>query len=190
MPAPAWLIPILAQIGGTALGYLQDDPKLPRVDTTAAVKAQRLIADQPSGSTVVQEGREALTQGVGAVRSQIARLVREGGLDPSMIATLIQQMEPGIFSSYVQGLGRLRIDAQRADISKATALSNIAQIIQGGQAQNAQIALREEQLQVNPLETGAFFGEIAGSVVGGIEQNRFNEDILKALRELKLGRLT
>lgn len=184
---PPWLIPILAQVGGTALGFLQDDPELPRVDTSAAVKAQRLIADQPSGSTVVQEGREALTQGVGAVRSQIARLVREGGLDPSMIATLIQQMEPGIYSSYVQGLGRLRVDAQKADISKATALSNIARIIQGGEAQNIQADIQEKRLQVNPLETGAFFGNIAGGVVSGIEQNRFNEDFLEAMRALNLG---
>jgi hypothetical protein len=177
---PAWLIPLLAQAAGTGLGYLQRGPSYPRVDISPSIKAARMAGQIPSGSTIMGRGRQRLGEQIGAMRSQISRLGQDANIRPEAIRTISEAAYPRLFSTYIQGLGKIYGQAIRADVARAEAAGRAAQLQQQGQVYNAQIAEAEEAARPNPLEWGA----MAGSLLSNIMNIEGIEDYINALMSI------
>ena len=180
MAFPMFLIPLLAQAAGTGLGFLQRGQSLPRIDMSPAIKAARLAGNIPSASTVMQRGRSELGEQFGAMRSQIGRLARETNLPSEAFRTIEERAFPQMFSTYIQGMGRTYGQAIDAASARAQAAANAAQLQQQATLGNANIAMQEEQMRPNPLQTGAMFGQLAGNIMN----IKNTQDWVNALKQM------
>jgi len=175
MPFPAFLIPLLAQGAGTALGF--KGKSLPRIDLAPARKAMAEAGAMPSASTVMQRGRGELTEQAGLARSQISRIARDMNMPTEAMRTITERAQPHMYSTYIQGMGRVYGQALTAQDARARAMANAAQLMQSGQTANTEIEMREEEMRPNPLETGAMFGQLAGNIMN----IKSMQDYVKAL---------
>ena len=146
------LLTAIASAAGSGLSLFQNTPQIPRIDMSPMLKAMRLASNIPSASTVMERGREELGQQIGTMRGLLARTVRESGGNYRQFDTAWQRMYPQLFSTYIQGMGRVYGQAINSSQARAMAAAQAATGLQQGQYQNAMLGLQEQQMQPNLFE--------------------------------------
>jgi hypothetical protein len=167
----------IASAAGSGLSLLQDRPSIPRIDMSPMLKAMRIAQQIPSASTVMQTDRRQLGEQIGLMRSQISRLGQDQRLNPEAIRTIAEKAYLPMFSTYIQGMGRVYGQAINSSRARAMAAAQAATGLQQGQYQNAMLGLQEQQMQPNLFEGLALGANIGSNIANALSYGDYANEI-------------